>query len=258
MTDTALVTGASVGIGRALARQFAAGGYDLVVVARREERLRELATELDEAHGTDVDVVTMDLSEQGAAADLHEAVTERGHEVDALVNNVGIGAYGDFHDTDLDGELDQVRLNVELPVHLTKLFLPAMVDRDDGVVLNVASLASFTPGPGLAGYYASKGHLRSWSEAVAEELSETGVTVTALCPGPVDTEFQERAGMTESTVGSTYMATPESVARAGYRGAKRGRVVVIPGLASKVLYLLARLSPRILQRKAAAWVNADR
>lgn len=255
---TALVTGASAGIGRELARQFAAGGFDLVVVARREERLRELADELVADHGVEVDVVAMDLAEDGAAERLAETVDERGHRVDALVNNVGIGVYGPFHETDLERELDQVRLNVELPVHLTKLYLPGMVERDDGVVLNVASLAAFTAGPNLAGYYASKAHVLSLSEAVAESLSDTGVTVTALCPGPVDTEFHERAGMADSVIGSTDSLTSAAVARAGYRGAMAGETVVIPGLTNKVLYLLARLSPRVIRRKAAAYINSDR
>lgn len=255
---TALVTGASAGIGRELARQFAAGGYDLVVVARREQRLHELADELEADHGVGIHVVTMDLAETGAAERLSEAVAERDVRVDALVNNVGVGVYGPFHETDLGRELTQLRLNVELPVHLTKLYLPGMVERDDGTVLNVASLAAFQPGPKMAGYYASKAYLLSLSEALAEELRETGVSVTALCPGPVHTEFQRRAGMDDSVVGSTFSHSVEAVAEAGYRGAVAGDPVVVPGVPMKLLYLTSRLSPRPLRRRAAAVVNADR
>ena len=253
----ALVTGASAGIGRALAREFAAGGYDLVVVARREEQLAELAEECIN-HGVDVHAIQMDLAEPGAARKLYDAVAERGVRIDALVNNVGVGAYGRFHETDLDRELVQLRLNVELPMHLTKLYLPEMVERDEGIVLNVASLAAFFPGPRMAGYYASKAYLLQLSEALATELRGTGVSVTALCPGPVRTEFQERAGMEDTLVGSRFTHSIEEVARAGYRGAMKGRLVVVPGLTIRVFSFLARLSPRWFQRRITAWVNADR
>jgi short-subunit dehydrogenase len=255
---TALVTGASAGIGRELAREFAAGGYDLVVVARREDRLRELADELADAHGTTTHVVGMDLDGPRAAEELQDAVADRDVRVDALVNNVGVGTYGPFHETDVEAELTQLRLNVELPVHLARLYLPGMVERDDGVVLNVASLAAFQPGPKMAGYYASKAYLVSFSEALAQEHRGTGVDVTALCPGPVETEFQERAEMTDSRLGSTFTHSAEEVAGAGYRGAMAGDPVVLPGVPMKLLYLGSRLSPRLLKRRTAAWVNADR
>lgn len=255
---TALITGASAGIGSELAGAFAAGGHDLVVVARRRDRLEELAADLGEAHGVDVHVVTMDLTEAGASADLHDAVAERGVEVDVLANNVGVGAYGPFHETDLERELVQVRLNVELPLHLTKLYLPVMVERDKGAVLNVASLAGFQAGPRMAGYYASKAYLLRLSEAVDVELADTGVSVTALCPGPVETEFQQRADMGRSVVGSTYTLTAEEVATAGYRATVRGDRLVVPGLGNKLLYLASRLFPRRVRQRLATWINADR
>lgn len=254
----ALVTGASAGIGRALAREFAAGGHDLVVVARREEQLAELAEELRTNHGIVVHAIPMDLAEPGAARELYDAVAERNVRIDALVNNVGVAAYGRFHETDLDRELAQIRLNVELPMHLTKLYLPEMVERDEGIVLNVASMAAFFPGPRMAGYYASKAYLLQLSEALATELRGTGVSVTTLCPGPVRTEFQERAGMEDTLVGSRYIHSIEDVAKAGYRGAMKGRLVVVPGIGMRILSFLARLSPRWLQRRIAARANADR
>ena len=254
----ALVTGASAGIGRSLAREFAAGGYDLVVVARREEQLVELAEELRAEHGIEVHTIPMDLAEPRAARKLYDAVAERGVRIDVLVNNVGVAAYGRFDETDLDRELAQLRLNVELPMHLTKLYLPEMIERDEGSVLNVASMAAFFPGPQMAGYYASKAYLLQLSEALATELRGTGVSVTTLCPGPVRTEFQERAGMQDTLVGSRYTHSIEEVARAGYRGAMKGRLVAVPGLSMRVLSVLARLSPRRLQRHLAAWANADR
>lgn len=255
---TALITGASAGIGRALAREFAAGGWDLAVVARREPRLRQLADDLAHDHGVDVEVLGMDLAEPGAARTLADDLADRGLTVGAIVNNVGIGTNGPFHETDLDRELDQIRLNVELPVHLTRLYLPRMVERDAGVVLNVASMAGFNPGPFMAGYYASKAHVLSLSESLAEELRHTGVSVTALCPGPVATEFQDRAGMEDSAVGSTFTNTPEDVAAAGYRAAMAGDPVVVPSWPMKVVYVLSRLSPRRLLRRGGRWVNEDR
>jgi short-subunit dehydrogenase len=255
---TALITGASAGIGRALADEFAAGGYDLVVVARREERLERLAADVERDQDVAVHVVPMDLAEPDAANVLHDAVADLPLRVDALVNNAGIGTYGPFHESDPEAELSQLRLNVELPVHLTRLFLPAMVERDDGVVLNVSSMSAFQPGPRMAGYYASKAYVQSFSEALVRELKGTGVSVTALCPGPVSTEFQERAGMDDSRVGSTFSHTTEEVARAGYRGAMAGEPVVVPGLGMKLLYLASRVAPRPMQRRAAAWINADR
>lgn len=254
---TALVTGASAGIGRALAREFAANGWDLVVVARREQRLQELAEDLGKEHGTDVVVVAMDLAEPGAVEDLSDELDRRGHTVDALVNNVGVGVHGPFHETDLDRELDQLQLNVTVPVHLTKLYLPEMVRRDEGVVLNVASAAGFQPGPFMAGYYASKAYLLHLSEALAEELRGSGVSVTALCPGPIDTEFQERADQSEPAGGS-YTNTPEGVAAAGYRAAMDGDPVEIPSWRMKLTYHLSRLLPRPLVRRVARRVNVDR
>jgi short-subunit dehydrogenase len=257
-SDTALVTGASAGIGRELAREFAAGGYDLVVVARRAERLEALADDVGDDHGVAVHVVPMDLDAVGAAAELHDEVAQRDLTVDALVNNAGVGTYGRFHESDVEDELTQLRLNVEVPVHLTRLLLPGMLERDDGVVLNLASMAAFQPGPKMAGYYASKAYLLSFSEALAESYRDTGVSVTALCPGPVSTEFQDRADMSDSRIGSTFSHTAAEVAEAGYRGAMDGDPVVVPGTPMKLVYLATGLSPRPLKRRTAAWVNADR
>lgn len=257
-TKTALVTGASAGIGQELAREFAANGWDLFVVARRTDRLLALADELDSEYGTDVGVTSMDLSEPEVAEKLYDEVDEREITVDALVNNVGIGVHGSFHETPLERELDQVQLNTVLPVHLTKLFLPEMVERDDGMVVNVASMAGFQAGPFMAGYYASKAYLLSLSEALAEELRGTGVSVTALCPGPVKTEFQDRAGMEDSMVGARASNTPARVARAGYRGAMAGKSIVIPSRSMKLAYVLSTLTPRPLVRRAARRVNAER
>jgi short-subunit dehydrogenase len=256
--EWAVVTGASAGIGRALAHEFAAGGFDVAVVARREERLRDLAGSLREDHGVETEVVVMDLADPEAARQLDATLRARELTVDALVNNVGRGVYGPLVDTDPDDEVDQVRLNVELPLRLTKRLLPPMVERDRGRVLTVASMAAFLPGARMAGYYASKAYALRLSEALSVELADTGVAATALCPGPVDTEFQDRADMRDSRIGSTFSAAPAAVAAAGYRGAMDGEAVVVPGLTNKLLYLGARLAPRGVLRRVGGWVNSDR
>jgi len=248
--NTALITGASAGIGAALAREFAANGHDVVPVARREDRLEDLAADL-EAAGVTATPVVMDLDRHDAAADLHATVAERGLDVDVLVNNVGIGVYGPFAENDLDDERTQIRLNVTLPVELTRLF----VDDLDGV-LNVGSMAGFLPGPNLAGYYASKAYVNSFSQALHVELDDVAVTV--VCPGPVATEFQDRAGMGNSVVGQWITNTPEAVAAAAYEGLRDGDPVVFPSRAMRAVDILGRLAPRPLLRWGGHLINRDR
>jgi hypothetical protein len=249
---TALITGASAGIGAALAREFAGHGHDVVLVARREERLQSLADEL-EPEGVTATPIVMDLDKPRAAQDLHEAVTDRDIDVDILVNNVGVGAYGPFAESDIGAERTQLRLNVVLPVELTRLFL----DEDIDAVLNLGSVAGFQPGPHLSTYYASKAYVNSFSEAIAEELRGE-VDVTVVCPGPVETEFTERAGMGDSAVGALTSNTPEAVAAAAYAGLVAGETVVIPSRAMRAVALLGRLLPRSVVRRVAGWVNSGR
>lgn len=260
---TALVTGATAGIGRALAGEFARNGYDLVLVARRERKLREAAGEL-EAYGVTAHVVPTDLGSRESREALYEAVAEeRDIEVDTLVNNVGIGTQGKYTEVDLDRDLLQIELNVTTPSHLTKLFGADMVERGDGRVLNVASSAAFQPGPFMAVYYASKAYLLSFSEALHEELASDGVTVTALCPGPVATEFQERAGNEDAPQGNPEaegLLAPnwqaaDDVARAGYEGLHDGEAVVVTGTDLKLLTRLVPLLPRSTVRKLSRSLN---
>ena len=250
--STALVTGASAGIGAALAREFAAHGHDVVLVARREQRLQSLADEL-EAEGVTATPIVMDLDRATAAMDLHETVTGRELDVAILVNNVGVGTYGPFAESDLDAERTQLRLNVVLPVELTRLLL----DEGLGKVLNVGSVAGFQPGPQLSTYYASKAYVNSFSAAIAEEL-RGDVAVTVVCPGPVETEFAQRAGMGDSTVGALTSNTPSAVAEAAYAGLLAGETVVIPSRMMRAVALLGRVMPRLVVRRVAGWVNSDR
>lgn len=240
---TALITGASSGIGLELARVFAREGYALVLVARNRKRLEEIAAELKPAP---VKVIAKDLSLPGAAEDVQREVPK----VDVLVNNAGFSVFGKFADLPLAEELNIMQLNMTALVILTRLYVPGMIAAGSGKILNVASTAAFQPGPLMAIYYATKAFVLSFSEAIANELEGTGVTVTALCPGPTATGFQERAKMENSgLVKGKRMMDARTVAEVGYRALLRGKPVVIPGLRNKLLAQSIRVSPRSMVTK---------
>ena len=243
---TALVTGASSGIGHEFAALLARDGFDLVLVARDGARLAATARLLRENAGVSVAVLPCDLAASTAAERLVREIEERGIAVDLLVNNAGFNVYGPFARTDGAAELRMLQVHVVTLTHLTKLLLPGMLARRSGRILNVASTGSFAPGPNDAVYCASKAYVLSFSEALAEELRGSGVTVTALCPGPTDTEFAARAGMTGSLLFRGPRATPAAVARAGYRAMQRGRAVAIPGAANWLMVQALRFTPRAL------------
>jgi short-subunit dehydrogenase len=244
---TALVTGASSGIGRELAVLLARDGHDLVLVARDAARLEALARELFEAHGAKSVVLARDLSAPDGPGEVLAEIRRAGIELDVLVNNAGIGVWGFFAETDLARELEMVRVNVIAVTALAKGVLPGMLARGSGRILNVASTAAFQPGPLMAVYYGTKAYVLSFSEAVANETAGTGVTVTALCPGPTITEFQKKAGMEQTRLfRSRLVQDARTAAKAGYEGMKRGRRVVVPGLANKLLAQGVRFAPRRL------------
>jgi len=251
LRQTALITGASIGIGYELAKIFAADQYDLVLVARNDERLNAVKNELEARHGISAGVLVADLAEPTAPAAIYDRLRREGVQVDVLVNNAGFGQYGEFHRGDLQRYLDMVQVNVTALVHLTGLFLPGMVARRKGRVLNVASTAGFQPGPLMAVYYATKAMVVSFSNAIHAELAGTGVTVTTLCPGPTRTEFHVRAETGRSRLfRGPMMMKADAVARAGYNGMQRGKMVVIPGAVNNVLMFGAtRLLPRALVTK---------
>jgi short-subunit dehydrogenase len=247
MPDTrpvALVTGASAGIGRELATILAREGHDLVLVARREAELTDLARELKERYGVDSRVLPADLAQANAAQQLVDGLGE-GAVIDVLVNNAGFGGHGSFAERTRDEDLRMVAVNVTALTDLTKLLLPGMVARGRGRVLNVASTAAFQPGPFMAVYYASKAYVLSLSEALAEELRGTGVTVTCLCPGVTITEFQQVAGVENIALNSGPLTmTAKDVAEAAYKGMARGKRLVIPGVHNKIGVQSVRVSPR--------------
>jgi short-subunit dehydrogenase len=252
MSKTALITGASSGIGYALAKRFAQDGTNLVLVARDEARLGQIAQELGAAHGVSAKVIRADLSRATAPAEVYRETQKQSLAVDYLVNNAGFGLGGPFVDTALQAELDMLQVNIVSLVHLTKLYLQDMHKRGTGGILNVASTAAFQPGPLMAIYYSSKAFVLSFTEAIAEELRGSGITVTALCPGPTATDFQRRAKiegvrlMKSKAIG---MMTASEVAEIGYRAFLQGKAVVIPGLVNKIGAQSVRISPRALVRK---------
>jgi uncharacterized protein len=247
---TAVVTGASSGIGREIARRLAARGHGLTLVARRQERLRALADEVTSAHGVRTEIVAADLTDAAAREGVVAAVDAAGLVPAVLVNAAGLSTVGPVHRNDPGAELTMIRTDVEAVAHLCSLVLPGMVERGAGAVLNVGSTAAFQPMPGQAGYAASKAFVVSYSQALRGELRGTGVTVTALCPGPVETEFAESAGFdpgdAESALPRFMWVAVEDVADAAVEGLDKGRALVIPGAANRLGALGARLTPRSL------------
>ena len=245
-TGRTLITGGSVGIGAALADVFAEHGHDLILVARSPEKLEARADAIRRRFGVRVSCVPEDLADPDGPRRVHEAVAGQHLEVHNLVNNAGVGLYGKFANTDLHAEQKMIQLNVTSPVELTKRFLPAMIERRSGRILNVASTAAFVPGPWMSIYYATKAFLLSFSEAIDYELKPSGISVTALCPGPTESEFKVRAGSLRSRLFEAVVMDAPTVARAGYEGMIRGKTVVVPGLRNKLIPIAARLIPRPL------------
>ncbi len=242
----ALVTGASGGIGEALAHAFAKGGYDLVLVARSADKLAEVAGAL-RAQGAAATVIASDLQAPGAGAALEAEVTQRGLSVDVLINNAGYGITGAVLEADLHELLGMIDLNCRILTELSWRFGRGMQARGRGGIVNVASTAAFQPGPFMAGYYASKAYVLSFTEALNHELRPTGAHATALCPGPVATGFQERAAFDKSMrLTALPMETAQSVAQAGYDGFAAKKAVVIPGAMNQVLARSAAFTPRLL------------
>lgn len=251
----ALVTGASSGIGRELARLFARDGHGVVLVARRRERLDELARELESKHGVKAWPIACDLAAAGEVERLLSDLGSLGLGVDYLVNNAGVGTTGAFAESDPLAEAGMAELNVVAVVRLTRALLTGMLARGQGRVLNIGSTAGFQPGPYMATYYASKAFVNHFSEALAYELRGSGVTVTLYCPGPTHTEFGQVSGVLESRLFQLQVASAESVARGAYGALTAGRVLAVHGFLNRVVVVLVRLSPRAWVRAIVASLN---
>ena len=255
---TVLITGASSGIGRALAHLFAKDGYALVLVARGAPTLEELAAELSRQYQATVRVIAIDLADPVAAQRLHEQLRGQRVAVDVLVNNAGFGAQGAFASLPLERQIQMIHLNVTALTALTRLLLPSMLERGRGGVLNVGSTAAFQPGPFMAVYYATKAYVVSFSEAIADELSGSGLRVSCLAPGPTSTAFAAEAGAAESRLFQRDTMTVEEVARIGYEGWKQGIPLVIAGSRNRWRAFLVRLAPRAWVRKAVRELHTVR
>jgi hypothetical protein len=255
MENVALVTGASSGIGRELARLFAQGGQDVVLIARNRQKLEELAQQITNQHDVEARVIVQDLAVPDAAASIVEALEEDGIVVDVLVNNAGTQVYGRFDEADTEALLGMIAVNITALTHLTRLIIPAMKARGRGKILNLGSTASFSPSPLNAVYCATKAYVLSLSEGIAAELVSSGVTVTTLCPGATATSFVERHGLADVRYFKNTMSA-ERVARIGYRALTNGRHVVVAGLQNKLMVLALQLiAPlmRVLPPQALKW-----
>jgi short-subunit dehydrogenase len=257
-SETVLITGASSGIGWELAKCFAADGSGLVLTARNTQALQSLAGELRRDHNVEATVLTADLSRPETPERIFSELQGRGITVDVLVNNAGFGAWGKFAGLPLPRQLEMLQVNITALVQLTGLFLPGMVQRRSGGILNVASVAGFVPGPGMAVYYATKACVLSFTEALAEELVGTNVTATALCPGPTATNFGMVAKADPARMVRQVRMSAEAVALYGLRSFRKGKAVAVPGLQNRLLILLARFGPRSTVRKMAGKLNGIR
>jgi short-subunit dehydrogenase len=253
--SAALITGASAGLGLEFAKLFAADKHDLVLVARRKDRLDALAAELTQAHGIKVEVIAADLMDAGAPQQVLDAVKRSGLEVGFLVNNAGFGNNGPFAQAELAKELGQVAVNIAALVALTRGLLPAMLERKSGRILNIGSTAGFQPGPFMAVYYASKAFVNSFTEALSFELKGTGVSATVSCPGPTATEFFDVAGNAQSKLRQKAVMSAEEVARQAYQAMHLGKPMVVHGLVNRFTAWSVGLAPRGMVRAVAASLN---
>ncbi|MEM1240161.1 MAG: SDR family oxidoreductase [Cyanobacteria bacterium P01_H01_bin.26] len=259
MAKTALITGASGGIGYELAKVFAANQYDLILVARSTEKLQRIQTELTEAHGGQVSVFSYDLSQPDAPLALQQQVHQSQLTVDVLVNNAGVGAYGPVATSDWANQSALLQLNMVTLTHLCRLFLPPMLERGRGKILNVASTAAFQPGPFMATYYASKSYVMSFTEALGYELQDTGITATVLCPGPTrGTDFQAQANLDVNFFKTLKLPEAAEVAQFGYDALERNQVVAVHGFFNRLLVFTNRITPRRLVTGAVGQLQAPK
>lgn len=256
--STALITGASGGIGYELAKLFARDGSNLVLVARSADKLAQLSAELEKAYKIRATVLPADLAQASAPDQVFAATQKAGIDVDVLVNNAGIGQFGFYVQTDLQEEMAQIQLNIASLTHLTKLYVRPMVERRRGRILNVASTAAFQPGPLMAVYYATKAYVLSLSSALSNELRGTGVIVTCLCPGPTTTEFHKRAAMDLSNIMKAPFMDARTVAEIGYRAMLEGKTTVIAGKMNWLVAQSTRFAPRAWTAAVARRIQEQR
>ena len=253
--NCALITGASRGLGYEFAKLAADDGQNLVLVSRSEDKLNEIKKDFERKYDISANVISADLAKPNSARRVYKETEERSLQIDLLINNAGTGKVGPFFDSSLEDDADMMQLNMNSLVKMTKLFGKDMVKRNEGKIMNVSSLAAYQPGPLMAIYYASKAFVLRFSEAVDEELEETGVSVTAYCPSATDTNFQQSAGMSDEGPKGLYMADPEEVAEYGYEAMKKEERVTIPGVFNSLMASISRVAPRKLLTKTVKKIN---
>ena len=242
---TVLITGASSGIGYELAKVFAKHKHNLVIIARSSETLKIVKEHLEKTFGIDVMIIVKDLSDPYAPKDIYDEIIKSNIQINILVNNAGFGDYGWFYESDLIKNHEMIQVNIDAVTQLTRLFLPEMIKRKDGKILNVASTAAFQPGPLMTVYYATKAYVLSFSEGLAEEIEDKGITVTALCPGPTTSNFQKIANMGESNlIKNKNLPTSSQVAEYGYHSLMKGKRVAIHGIMNSIQANMVKFAPR--------------
>jgi len=256
--QTALITGASVGIGRELCKLLAGDGHRLILVARDVARLNEVAAECKQRGAADAIVLPADLSQSGSCKSIVDQLSKEKIDVDILINNAGFGVHGKFWTSDLQQHLNLLQVNITSLTELTGLLLPGMIRRKQGKIMNVASVAGFVPGPLMSTYFASKAYVNSFSLALSDECRGTGVTVTAVCPGATATEFFQRAKIGNAALATGSMMSAEGVARIGYHGMLRGKPLVVTGLSNKIAAAATRLVPLKLLTRIVGSRNRSR
>lgn len=249
MKKTALITGASGGLGLSFVNLFASDGYDLVLVARNGARLEEIKKDIEEKYGIKVTVIAKDLCSPDGPQEVYEATQNEGININVLVNNAGFGDFGEFYKSDISKQIRMLDLNCKALMHLCHLYLPKMIEQKSGNILNVDSIAAFQPGPLMSVYYATKAFVLSFSQALTRELKGTGVKVTALCPGPIRTNFDNAADLGESGLFKNLKVwDPDTVAQFGYKNMKKGKSLCVCGFLNKIIVFANRFAPRSLVR----------
>ena len=252
---TALITGASSGIGLQLAKKFAEQGHPVILLARNKSQLEKIAHEIRTDFNISADIIVADLFLPEAPDQIANELKERNLNVDILINNAGFGLQGSYDKLDLRQQLNMIQVNIMALAHLTRLFLPEMIRRNAGGILNVASTAAFQAGPNMAVYYATKAFVLNFTEALHEEVRQTKLHVSCLCPGPTHTGFQAAANMGDANLFKFGAHSAEAVARLGYSAFQKNQTIAIPGFKNNILALGSKLSPRFVTRKIAQFLN---
>lgn len=252
--SVALITGATTGIGYELAKLYAKDKINLILVARDDERLREVKEELS-LYDIMVYTISLDLAEDNSCEKVLDFVNKNNLSVDILINNAGMGSFGYLSEIEMEKELKLIDVNIRALTEITKIFLPIMIDHGEGAIMNVASTAAFCAGPKMATYYASKAYVLNFTEALHEELRDTEIKVSCLCPGPVKTSFQEKSGIRKNEATKKALMTAKEVAKAAYKDFNKGKLIIVPGFKNKVIILLNKFIPRSLSRKIILMMN---